>query len=99
MSLDLCDTKLLVLNVISIMVERVSDRIKDNAQMLLQHLPQLWTISSDHNLLRGGVVNVLGHLVKVCYKTTFLILINPFNATCLFLYPLKTLENICFQGL
>ena len=99
MALDLCDTKLLVLNVISIMVERVSDRIKDNAQMLLQHLPQLWTISSDHNLLRGGVVNVLGHLVKVCYKTTILILINPFNATCLFLYPLKTLENICFQGL
>lgn len=64
MSVELCDTKMLVLNILSVMIERISDKVKDNASMLLQYLPKLWEISEAHNLLRGAVVNVLVHLVK-----------------------------------
>lgn len=60
-----CDTKMLVLNIVSIMIERIGDKVHQNAEMLLQYLPQLWQLSEAHNLLRGAVVNVLNHLVKV----------------------------------
>ncbi|XP_057306163.1 importin-11-like [Hydractinia symbiolongicarpus] len=63
-SVQLCDTKMVVLNVLSIMIERIGRKVKTNAEVLLQYLPQLWELSEAHNLLRGAVVNVLVHLVK-----------------------------------
>lgn len=65
MQCEQCDTKMVVLNVVSIMIERVGNQVHQNADMLLQHLPQLWQLSEAHNLLRGAVVNVLNHLTKV----------------------------------
>lgn len=59
-----CDSKMMILNVLSILIERTGKEVGKNLDMLIQYLPQLWEMSAQHNLLRGAVVNVLHHLVK-----------------------------------
>ena len=64
-TVELCDTKMMVLNSLSIMIERINDKVRSEADLLLECLPKLWELSEAHNLLRGAVINVLVHLVKV----------------------------------
>lgn len=73
-TVELCDSKMMVLNSLSIMIERINEKVRGEADLLLQCLPKLWELSEAHNLLRGAVINVLVHLVKV--KITFDIFIT-----------------------
>ena len=64
-TVELCDLKMTVLNVISLIVERLNGHVEKSLDLLVCYLPQLWEISVEHNLLRGAVISVLVHVVKV----------------------------------
>lgn len=53
-----------VLNVMTLMVERVGQTIKPHTDALIHYLPLLWTESEDHNMLRCAIVSTLVQLVK-----------------------------------
>ncbi|XP_065567259.1 importin-11-like [Artemia franciscana] len=59
-----CDTKLHVLNVISLMIELVGAEIKPYVGGLIQFLPALWEASEQHNMLRCSIISTLVHIVK-----------------------------------
>ncbi|XP_065059985.1 importin-11-like [Rhopilema esculentum] len=59
-----CDTKMGVLNVISILIERAGREMKPYATALCQYLPHLWADSAEHNMLRCVVVSTLRHIVE-----------------------------------
>uniref|UniRef100_A0A8C4NCP5 Importin-11 n=1 Tax=Eptatretus burgeri TaxID=7764 RepID=A0A8C4NCP5_EPTBU len=59
-----CDTKMHILNVISIVVERVGAQIRPHAGALIQYLPELWRQSEEHNMLRCAILSTLQNLVK-----------------------------------
>nr|XP_012554114.2 importin-11 [Hydra vulgaris] len=63
-AVELCDLKMSVLSVISLIIERLNRHVANSLDLLIQYLPQLWEISVEHNLLRGAVINVLVHVVK-----------------------------------
>eukprot|EP00794_Sanderia_malayensis_P009834 gene9834-10843_t len=58
------DTKMNILNVISILIERIGSQIKQMQVELCEYLPHLWNDSSEHNMLRCLVLTTLSHLVK-----------------------------------
>lgn len=53
-----------VLNVMTLMVERVGQTIRPHSDALIHYLPLLWTESEDHNMLRCAIVSTLVQLVK-----------------------------------
>ncbi|XP_044739459.1 importin-11 [Chrysoperla carnea] len=59
-----CDTKMHVLNVLSLIVERVGLSIRPHADSLMSYLPLLWIESEEHNMLRCAIVSTLVQLVK-----------------------------------
>ncbi|CAI8005956.1 Importin-11 [Geodia barretti] len=60
------DTKLRVLTVLSILMERMESHIQPHIPTLLQCLPSLWETSTQENssLLRIGVLNTLTNIVR-----------------------------------
>ena len=60
------DTKMKVLNVLSLLMERMGEAIKPHVAALLQYMPQLWAESSDQNssLLRCVILNTLNNIIK-----------------------------------
>ena len=76
MNIEICHC-IQVLNSLSIMIERINRKVRDEADLLLKCLPELWTLSEAHNLLRGAVINVLTNLVKVrSLKSSLLFLLR-----------------------
>lgn len=59
-----CDTKMHVLNVLSLLIQRIGDRVKPFATSLSLYLPELWQESGDHNMLRCAIVSTVTHLVE-----------------------------------
>lgn len=59
-----CETKMHVLNVMSLVVERVGQTIRPHSDALLYYLPLLWQESDDHDMLRCAIVSTLVQLVK-----------------------------------
>nr|XP_022913125.1 importin-11 [Onthophagus taurus]XP_022913126.1 importin-11 [Onthophagus taurus] len=59
-----CETKMHVLNVMTLMVERVGQTISPHTAALIHFLPLLWTESEDHNMLRVAIVATLVQLVR-----------------------------------
>lgn len=53
-----------VLNVLSLIVERVGLSIRPHANSLISYLPLLWIESEEHNMLRCAIVSTLVQLVK-----------------------------------
>lgn len=53
-----------VLNVMSLMVERVGQTIRPHTDALIHYLPLLWRESEEHNMLRCAIVSTLVQLVK-----------------------------------
>lgn len=53
-----------VLNVMTLMVERVGQTITPHTDALIHYLPLLWRESEDHNMLRCAIVSTLVQLVK-----------------------------------
>jgi hypothetical protein len=59
-----CLFQMHVLNVMTLMVERVGQTIKPHTDALIHYLPRLWAESEDHNMLRCAIVSTLVQLVK-----------------------------------
>lgn len=59
-----CETKMHVLNVITLVVERVGQIISPHTDLLINYLPLLWQESEEHNLLRCAIVSTLVQIVK-----------------------------------
>ena len=59
-----CDTKLVVLNVLSYLIERMGTAIRPFCSDLLQYLPALWDASEDHNMLRCLILSTLVFIVQ-----------------------------------
>lgn len=53
-----------VLNVMSLLVERIGHTVRPHSDALIQYLPLLWRESEDHNMLRCAIVSTLVQLVK-----------------------------------
>lgn len=53
-----------VLNVMTLIVERVGQTISPHTGALMHYLPLLWAESEDHNMLRVAIVATLVHLVR-----------------------------------
>lgn len=53
-----------VLNVMSLIIERVSGGIRPYSDSLIQYLPLLWQDAQEHNMLRCAIVSTLVQLVK-----------------------------------
>lgn len=67
-----CDTKMSVLNVMSVVVDKMGDRLSNDAESLCHYLPMLWNESQDHNMLRCAILSAL---VRICI---FFIIFYPF---------------------
>ncbi|KAJ8915196.1 hypothetical protein NQ315_015419 [Exocentrus adspersus] len=59
-----CETKMQVLNVMTLLLERMGNTIQPHSESLIQYLPHLWQESEDHNMLRCAIVATLVQLVK-----------------------------------
>ncbi|XP_066152603.1 importin-11 [Euwallacea fornicatus] len=59
-----CETKMSVLNVMCLSLERMGTTIVPHSDALVQYLPHLWQESEDHNMLRCAIVSTLVQLVK-----------------------------------
>lgn len=53
-----------VLNIMSLIIERVGLEIRPHSESLIQYLPLLWQDSEEHNMLRCAIVSTLVQLVK-----------------------------------
>lgn len=54
-----CDTKMSVLNVMSVVVDKMGDKLSKDAESLCHYLPMLWNESQDHNMLRCAILSTL----------------------------------------
>ncbi|XP_028398952.1 importin-11-like [Dendronephthya gigantea] len=59
-----CDTKMHILFVMSMVIERVGPKIKPYVASLAGYLPKLWIESEEHNMLRCSILNTLTFIVK-----------------------------------
>jgi len=59
-----CDTKMHVLNVISLLIERTGKEMQAYTSELCDYLPHLWFDSEDHNMLRCVLVTTLARVVE-----------------------------------
>lgn len=59
-----CDTKMNVLTIMSLIVEKMSDYIEPQADNLIAYLPLLWKESEEYNMLRCAIICTLQQLVK-----------------------------------
>ncbi|CAH0559233.1 unnamed protein product [Brassicogethes aeneus] len=59
-----CETKMHVLNAMTLMLERMGHSLIPYYDALLQYLPHLWEESQDHNMLRCCIVASLVQIVK-----------------------------------
>lgn len=65
-----CDTKMSVLNVMSVVVDKMGDKLSKDAESLCHYLPLLWNESQDHNMLRCAILaalvkNIIQSLVSI----------------------------------
>lgn len=54
-----CDTKMSVLNVMSVVVDKMGEKLSKDAESLCHYLPMLWNESQDHNMLRCAILSTL----------------------------------------
>ncbi|KAF5275843.1 hypothetical protein FQR65_LT04081 [Abscondita terminalis] len=71
-----CETKMHVLNVMTLILERVGQTIRPHTDALIHYLPLLWQESEEHNMLRCAIVSTLVQLVKALGSSSAEL--NPF---------------------
>ncbi|XP_029197189.2 importin-11-like [Acropora millepora] len=59
-----CDTKMHILNVLSMVIQCIGNKVRPFASSLSLYLPELWQESENHNMLQCTVVSTVTHLVK-----------------------------------
>lgn len=62
-----CDTKMSVLNVMSIVVDKMGEKLSKDAESLCHYLPLLWNESQDHNMLRCAILSALVCKLKLVF--------------------------------
>ncbi|XP_065183724.1 importin-11-like [Sycon ciliatum] len=79
-----CETKMLVLFVFSVIIQRAGGEVKPYAGGLIQYLPRLWEESVDHDMLRCSIVTVLSRIVRALgsMSTSLYALLMPIIAHC-----------------
>ena len=60
------DTKLTLLNLFTIFIERMHVDILPYAPTLMQYLPILWNQSNDEYLVKSAIVTAITKLTEVC---------------------------------
>lgn len=53
-----------VLNVMTLILERMGNTIQPHSESFVQYLPHLWQESEEHNMLRCAIVTTLVQIVK-----------------------------------
>lgn len=86
-----CDTKMSVLNVMSVVVDKMGDKLSKDAESLCHYLPLLWNESQDHNMLRCAILSAL--VRKMFNSFQYCLLFNSFDTISIFLFSLVT--NYC----
>lgn len=71
-----CETKMHVLNVMTLILERVGQTVRPHTDALIFYLPRLWQESEEHNMLRCAIVSTLVQLVKALGSSSAEL--NPF---------------------
>ncbi|KAK5110618.1 hypothetical protein LTR62_005657 [Meristemomyces frigidus] len=61
---ELTETKMALLNTISIVVERMEHRISPFAERIVSMLPALWENSGDEHLMKQAILTILARLVN-----------------------------------
>jgi len=59
-----CDTKIVVLGTMTLLVEKMSEYIEPQALQFIAYLPLLWRESEEHDLLRCAIIGTLEQLVR-----------------------------------
>lgn len=59
-----CDTKMHVLYVLSLLIQRIGNKVQPFATSLSLYLPEMWQESGDHNMLRCAIVSTMTHVVE-----------------------------------
>ncbi|XP_059610198.1 importin-11 [Phlebotomus argentipes] len=59
-----CETKMNVLNIMSFIVDKMSNNIHSQMDNLIEYLPLLWEESVNHNMLRCAIISTLLQIVK-----------------------------------
>ncbi|GAB0099223.1 importin-11 [Sergentomyia squamirostris] len=59
-----CETKMNVLNIMSFIVDKMSNNIYSQMDNLIEYLPLLWEESVNHNMLRCAIISTLLQIVK-----------------------------------
>eukprot|EP01135_Chromosphaera_perkinsii_P002847 Nk52_evm2s229 gene=Nk52_evmTU2s229 len=59
-----CDSKMQVLSVLSVIIERVDKDMRPFVASFCSYLPQLWVQAQEHNLLKSAIVTTSIYLVK-----------------------------------
>lgn len=54
-----CDTKMSVLNGMSVIFDKMGEKLANDAESLCHYLPMLWHESEDHNMLRCAILSAL----------------------------------------
>ncbi|KAK4881631.1 hypothetical protein RN001_004950 [Aquatica leii] len=85
-----CETKMHVLNVMALILERVGQTIRPHTDALIHYLPLLWQESEEHNMLRCAIVSTLVQLVKALGSSS-----SELNS---FLLPIIQLGTDVHQG-
>ncbi|KAK0337104.1 hypothetical protein LTR59_014300 [Friedmanniomyces endolithicus] len=61
---ELTETKMALLNTISVIVERMEHRIAPFAEKIVGMLPQLWEASGEEHLMKQAILTILARLVN-----------------------------------
>ncbi|TKA74604.1 hypothetical protein B0A55_05436 [Friedmanniomyces simplex] len=61
---ELTETKMALLNTISVIVERMEHRISPFAERIVGMLPQLWEASGEEHLMKQAILTILARLVN-----------------------------------
>ncbi|EDW92050.2 uncharacterized protein Dyak_GE11724 [Drosophila yakuba] len=59
-----CDTKIVVLGTMTLLVEKMSEYIEPQALQFIAYLPLLWRESEEYDLLRCAIIGTLEQLVR-----------------------------------
>ncbi|KAH8233243.1 hypothetical protein KR026_005864 [Drosophila bipectinata] len=59
-----CDTKIVVLGTMTLLVEKMSEYIEPQALQFIAYLPMLWRESEEYDLLRCAIIGTLEQLVR-----------------------------------
>lgn len=71
-----CETKMAVLNVMSVVVDKMGEKLSKDAESLCHYLPALWSESQDHNMLRCAILSALVSILILNHHFSILMMLT-----------------------